>query len=241
MHLSVVIPAYNEEERILSTLERTNKYLSEQDYDYEVLVVDDGSKDKTVEIVNNFSKENPNVKLLKNPQNMGKGEAVKNGVLHSEGNIVLFSDADLSTPIEEIERLFKWLNQDYDIAIGSRNIHDPEIKVEAILKRKLVGRVFNAIVQFFTIRQFQDTQCGFKAFKKDVAKELFSRQKFTGFSFDVEILYMAVKMNYKIKEVAVNWKHCDSSKVSIIKDSIKMFSDITKIKKLHKDIKPLNS
>jgi len=240
MYLSVVIPAYNEENRILSTLERTEEYLSKQNFDYEVLVVDDGSKDKTVEIVNKFSETHQSTKLLKNPQNMGKGEAVKNGVLHSNGDIVLFSDADLSTPIEEIQRLFKWLNQDYDIAIGSRNVFDPEIKVDTVLKRRLVGRVFNAVVQFFTIKEFKDTQCGFKAFKKDVAKELFSRQQFKGFSFDVEILYLAVKMNYKIKEVAVNWTHCDSSKVSIIKDSIRMFSDIIKIKKLHKDIKPIN-
>lgn len=233
--LSVIIPAYNEEKRISETLEIIETYLSKQNYKSEILVVDDGSKDNTVNIVKDFSNKNPCIKLHQNPGNQGKGAAVKRGMLNALGKYRLFSDADLSAPIVELERLLKWALQGYDVVIGSRNIPDPDVKIEALLKRKIIGRIFNLIVQILILPKFHDTQCGFKLFSAESAMKIFSLQKLSGFSFDVEILYLAEKLNYKIKEVPVNWHHVPASKVSIIKDSIRMFNDIINIKSIHRE------
>ncbi len=235
MHLSVVIPAYNEEQRIIKSLIKVEDYLARQNYSSEVLVIDDGSNDDTELLVRAFSEIHPRIRLLKNPCNQGKGSAVQRGILNAKGEYVLFTDADLSAPVEEVERLFYWVYQGYEVVIGSRNIFDPVVNIDSFFIRKFISSVFNSIVRLFALPQFHDTQCGFKLFKNETAQKLFSLQKFMGFSFDVEILYIAIKNGIKCKEVAVNWKHCPAGKVQIVRDSIRMFKDIIQIKKLHKE------
>ena len=233
VYLSVIIPAYNEESRIISTLNTVVEYLKDKDYESEVLVVDDGSSDKTIEIVKDYSSRFPVVSLLQNPCNQGKGASIRRGMLHAQGKYLLFSDADLSAPINDVERLLPYLEEGYDIAIGSRNIEDKDVKVEAIAKRMFVGRCFHMLVQSVILPGYKDTQCGFKLFKNEIAKHLFGIQKIDRFSFDVEVLYLARKYDYKVKEVAINWKHVDNSRVNMISDPLRMFIDILKIRKLH--------
>jgi len=233
IYLSVIIPAYNEELRIKGTLDIVIEYFKNKNYETEIFIVDDGSKDKTVEIIQEYSKKNPMVSLLQNPGNQGKGAAVKRGMMNAQGKYLLFSDADLSAPISDTDRLIPYLEQGYDIAIGSRNIKDENVKVVAVPKRMVMGRVFHLIVQSLILPGYKDTQCGFKLFKNDVAKHLFSLQKIDRFSFDVEILYLAKRHGYKVKEVAVNWTHVDNSRVSLLRDPLNMFKDILQIKRLH--------
>lgn len=228
--LSIVIPAYNEEKRIEETLEKILNYLKTKNYQYEIIVVDDGSSDNTVKVLETIAKENKNIFILKNEQNSGKGYSVRKGVLESKGDYILFSDADLSTPIEEVEKLLHWLNQGFDVTIGSRGLKESDIKIHQPFYRELMGKFFNFLVQTLLIKGIKDTQCGFKCFKKDATKEIFKRQKIDGFGFDVEILYIAKKLNYKIKEVPVTWLNSPNSKVSPIKHSLEMFKDILKIK-----------
>lgn len=233
LYLSIIIPAYNEEQRISSTLDIVLDYFNTKDYKTEILVVDDGSNDKTVEIIREYSMKSPMVALVQNPYNQGKGAAVRRGMLHAQGQYLLFSDADLSAPIGDVERLIPYLEQGYDIAIGSRNIKDKDVKIVAIPKRMFMGRCFHWFVQSLILPGYKDTQCGFKLFKHDVAKHIFSLQKLDRFSFDVEILYLAKKHGYKVKEVAVNWVHVDNSRINLFSDPVQMFIDILKIKQLH--------
>lgn len=229
--ISVVIPAYNEEDRIHETLIKLNKFIETNNvFNFEVLVVNDGSKDKTSQKVNEFKQFN----LIELEKNSGKGAAVRQGVLASNGDYILFTDADFSTPITEIEKLISKIENGYDIAIGSRAINSDLIKEHQPFYRELMGKTFNKIVQFLVVKGIQDTQCGFKLFKSNVGKEIFSKSKINGYSFDVEVIYIASKLNYKIAEVSVLWYNDDRSKVDPIKDSIKMFKEILKIKSLHK-------
>lgn len=228
--LSVVIPTYNEERRIEESLNKIARYMEGHNFRYEIIIVDDGSYDKTVDIVKNFSTKNKSINLILNEKNRGKGYSVKKGILEANGGYILFSDADLSTPIEEIEKLLKYLQQGYDVAIGSRGVPDSDVRVHQPVYREFSGKIFNLIVRSTTLLEIRDTQCGFKCFKKDAAKAIFKRQRLDGFSFDVEILYIAKKLGYKIKEVPVVWINSDSSRVSLIKDSIQMFIDLLRIR-----------
>lgn len=236
--LSVVIPAYNEQERIGSTLEALAAYFAQQTYSVEILVVDDGSKDPTASLVEQFAHQHPEFRVIANAQNRGKGAVVRQGMLAAKGQYVLFSDADLSSPIAEVERLLPHLQAGYDVAIGSRNKGGDGVKVDAQLKRKFMGRVFNSIVQAATTLEFEDTQCGFKLFTHEAAQALFSQQKLPGFSFDVEILYIAKQFHMKVIEVGVNWAHVPASKVNLIKDSARMFQDVVQIRRLHRHTRP---
>ena len=227
--LSIVIPAYNEEERILPTLEKIYSYLSDQEFSYEVIVVDDGSTDNTEEIVRNFKTENRPL-FLTNGTNRGKGFTVKSGMLASKGDYVFFTDADLSTPVEEISKCLPYLSGENDIVIGSRSLPESDVRIHQPWYREKMGRVFNLIVTSLLIGGIVDTQCGFKGFKAKVIKPVFSRSVISGFSFDVEILYIANKQNLTIKEVPVRWENSALSKVSPIKDSIKMFIDLLGIR-----------
>ncbi len=226
-YLSVIIPTYNEEERIGGTLEKITAYLSRQNYPYEIIIVDDASSDKTVKIIEDSGEK---IVLLINKRRKGKGYSVRQGVLSATGDFVLFSDADLSTPIEESEKLLFWLKRGYHLAIGSRRLPDSEISVPQPFLRRLMGKVFNLLVRIFVVRGFCDTQCGFKCFEKKTANFLFGRQQLSGFCFDVEILYLAKKFKKRVKEVPVRWLNSPVSKIGPLKHSFLMFLDLFRIK-----------
>lgn len=228
--LSVVIPAYNEELRIAKTVEKIFLYLEKQTYPYELIIVDDGSVDSTVQVVNDILKRINHGRLLQNGVNRGKGYSVRQGVLHSCGEYVLFSDADLSTPIEEIEKLFQYLNQGYDIAIGSRGLKESDIQIHQPWYREGMGKFFNRIVRTLMLTEFSDTQCGFKVFQGEVARKLFARQTINHFSFDVEVLFIAACLGYKVKEVPIQWFDEPHTRVNVLNDSAKMFKDLLKIR-----------
>lgn len=227
MEISVVIPAYNEEKRIEPTLKKVINYLENNFDKYEIIVVDDCSTDNTNKIVSKYKKNN--IKILRNKKNKGKGYSVKRGIQNAKYPLVLFSDSDLATPIEELGEFMNHIKE-YDIIIASRNMKESYIKVKQPLYRQFMGKTFPLLVNLIALRGFKDTQCGFKLFKTDIAKKIVSLQTLKGFSFDVEILFIAKKLGYKIKEVPVVWIDKEDSKVSPIKDSIKMLVDLFKIR-----------
>jgi len=233
--ISVIIPAYNEEARIVATFRKIKSYLNRQNYSHEIIIVDDGSDDRTGELVKGLIKNDNQISYLRNLRNMGKGYSVKCGVLKARGDYIMFSDADLSVPIEEIEKLFKWLREGFHIAIGSRGLPESKIIVRQFWVRQVMGKIFNFLIRRIAVRDIRDTQCGFKCFKKGVADRLFQNQKLNGFSFDVEILYLAQKAGYRIKEVPIVWSNSTGTKVHIIKDAIKMFFDLIRIIFFHRE------
>jgi dolichyl-phosphate beta-glucosyltransferase len=225
--LSIVIPAYNEEARLPSTLEAIATYLRTKNFPaVEVIVVDDGSRDGTAALV----ERTPNVRLLKNPGNRGKGYAVRHGMLEAKGDWILYSDADLSAPIEELDKLLAAAEaQKVDIAIGSRAVDRSLVGVHQNAIREFSGRVFNVVMRVATGIPFRDTQCGFKLFRGSAAREVFSRQVLDGFSFDVEDLMIAKTLGLRAIEVPVVWNNVEGTKVSPI-SGIKSFSDLVGIR-----------
>lgn len=223
--ISLVIPAYNEEKLIKKNLDKASSYLKKNFKDYEIIVVADGSTDKTFEIANSYK----NVVALKNTTNQGKGFSVKKGVLKSKYPLVVFSDADLSTPISEISKLLPWINEGYDIVIGSRKMKGSKIMAKQSFLRRVIGNFGKLAVSFLGVRGFKDTQCGFKMFHK-CAKQVFSKQKTKKWIFDVEILLIAKNNGYKIKEVPVIWINREESRLSPVKDSIVSFYDLIRIR-----------
>ena len=241
--VSVVIPAYNEYRRLPVALMNTIDYLDSKctgDFTYEILVVDDGSSDETSEVVRKFEKIRPAVKLIRLPKNYGKGHAVRLGVLNAHGEKVLFADADGATPIQEIERLIKAIDEGADVAIGSRAMFSKETSVKTVWYRKFLGRSFNRFVNLLVLPGIADTQCGFKMFKAKAAKFLFEQQQSDGFSFDVEILFIARKIGLTIREVPINWTNVPGSKVNLLVDSMKMVRDILVFKFRHAALTPEN-
>ena len=228
--ISIVIPAYNEENRLPQTLIKVLDYFDSRDDEVEVLIVDDGSQDKTAELVVGLEKISDRIKLLTYPNNKGKGYAVRFGVHNAQGKFILYSDADGASPIEEIERLEAGIKTGAHIAIGSRAMFSRDTEISTVWYRKFMGRVFNGFVNFLILPGIADTQCGFKLFHAQVAKKLFSLQKADGFSFDVEILYLARREGYKIVEVPINWTNVPGSKVDLVKDSLKMGLDIIRFR-----------
>ena len=226
--LSVVIPAYNEESRLPSTLAIVSEYLAGRGDPYEVLVVVNGSTDRTVEVAKAAAERDANVRLILTSLR-GKGRAVKIGVSESQGERVLFCDADLSTPIDEATALADLLDGQYQIAIASREGRGSR-RVGEPYARHLMGRVFNALVRTFAVPDVQDTQCGFKAFTRACALDLFGRQTISGFGFDVELLYLARKRGYAVREVPVTWVYRASSRVDPIRDTVRMFGDILRVR-----------
>jgi len=226
LDLSIVVPAYNEQWRIPTTLINLLDYLDQSELHYEIIVVDDGSLDNTTEVVKKFEKIRSQIRHIRIPSNYGKGNAVKTGVLNSYGKRILFTDADGATPIEELERLSVAMDQGADVVIGSRAISSKETKVVTNFFRKYLGRVFNTIINLFLIKDVADTQCGFKLFTASSAKFLFESQRAKGFSFDFEILFIARKTGLKVSEVPVNWQNVPGSKVNVMLDGLRMIFDI---------------
>lgn len=228
MELSIVIPVYNEEKRLDSSLLKIISYCQKHFTKYEIIVVDDGSKDSTPNIALQY--KDKNVRLIQNGKNMGKGIAVKVGVINAMYDLILFTDSDLSTPIEETQKFLKFLNDGFDVVIGSRSLPESNITVHQPAYRQILGKAFPLIVRCLVLPDFKDTQCGFKLFTKKAALAIFPRQTVRRFAFDVEILFIAKKLGFKIKEAPVTWVDQEGSKVSPIKDSIRMFREIVKIR-----------
>jgi len=228
MGISIVIPAYNEEKRIGSALSKISEYMRLRKDDYEILVVDDGSKDNTKSVVFDHIKKDKNIKYIANPGNKGKGYAVRNGMLNSSMDFVLFSDADLSTPIEELGSFLQYTD-DFDVIIASRNMKESNV-VKQPIYRRLPGKIFPLFVNLLAVRGIKDTQCGFKLFSRDAAHKIFHLQHLHGFAFDVEVLFIARKLGLKIKEVPVTWRNDADSKVHVVRDSGRMLAELVKIR-----------
>src|SRR5271170_4820095 len=223
--LSIVIPSYNEELRLPATLEQIAAFLPSLGGDTEILVVDDGSKDRTAEVAESFRDKFSNLRVISNGENRGKGYSVRHGMLEARGKVVLFTDADLSAPIEEAPKLLDALKT-YDVAIGSRALDRSLISVHESRFREFAGIIFNVIVRIMLRLPFVDTQCGFKAFRRERCQIVFEQQRIEGFGFDPELLYLARHHGLRIKEVPVRWAHSPASKVSMMRDSVLMFVDV---------------
>lgn len=227
---SIIIPAYNESERIAATLDRILNYAAEERWHAEIIVVDDGSRDSTVDIVRQYTEKNPAVRLLLNPGNRGKGYSVRNGMLHAQGQILLFSDADLSSPIEEAHKLFDAIGAGADVAIGSRWLRTELQTRRQPMHRQLFGRIFNLLLRVVLRLRFKDTQCGFKAFTRPAADTLFPLQQIERWGFDPELLYLARHFGFKIAEVPVAWAHREGTRISPLRDGMHMFAETLRIR-----------
>jgi glycosyltransferase involved in cell wall biosynthesis len=227
---SIIIPAYNESARIVTTLDRVLGHIQRQGWDAEIIVINDGSRDDTAELVRAYSAVNRRICLVENPGNRGKGYSVRNGILHAKGAVVLFTDADLSSPIEEAAKLFDSIRRGNDIAIGSRWIDSHLQTVRQSILRQILGRVFNLALRLVLGLGFKDTQCGFKAFTLHAAQDVFSRQLIQRWGFDPEILFLARQLGYKTEEVPVAWAHDGRSKINPITDGMCMVRDMFKIR-----------
>jgi glycosyltransferase involved in cell wall biosynthesis len=227
---SIVIPAYNESARLGATLESVLAYVHQQGWDAEVIVVNDGSRDNTAEIVRSFAQKDPALRLVENPGNRGKGYSVRNGMLNARGRVVLFSDADLSSPIEEAPKLFKALEDGADIAIGSRWLRAETQTQRQPLHRQLFGRIFNLLMRIILGLKFKDTQCGFKAFKQRAAQTIFPLQKIERWGFDPEILFLARKFGLKVEEIPVAWGHSGDTRINPLVDGARMFQEMLRVR-----------
>ena len=229
IELSIIVPSYNEELRLPPSLERIAAYVAESGRNTEVLVVDDGSKDKTAAVAAVYADRIANLRLLKNEENRGKGYSVRHGMLEAKGAVVLFTDADLSAPIEEADKLLAAM-EEYDVAIGSRAMDRSLIKVHESVFREFAGIVFNKIVRIVLRLPFVDTQCGFKAFRRERCRIIFEQQKIERFGFDPELLYLARHHRLKSVEIPVRWSHSPATKINMMRDSIQMFVDVFTIR-----------
>lgn len=234
-YLSIVLPAYNEALRIVPTLDRVIAWASKQSFGTQIIVVDDGSKDRTCEVVEGYAQKHANVSLLRNGRNRGKGYSVGHGVSRAEGELILFSDADLSTPIEEFTQLEARL-EGVDVAIGSRAKAESQLDKRQPLYREGMGRAFNFLVRTLVFPGISDTQCGFKLFRAEAAKRIFALRHIDGFAFDVEILYIARRLNYAIHEVPITWVNDEASRVHPVKHSLQMAKDILRVRHLHRHL-----
>ena len=235
MKLSVIIPAYNEEERLPRTLVRMVRFFRHNRTPFEIVVVNDGSTDNSKAIIQKYGEKFKEIILVDYPENSGKGYAVNQGVLKGSGDLFLFSDADLSTPIEDYGKLLPFINSGYDIVIGSRRIKGADIRIRQPTHRRILGRGFGLLTQIFFLRSIKDSQCGFKLFKSSVAKKAFGKRKVDGFSFDVEVLYIAKKkLHARIREVPVEWSDSARfSKVRAGRETFRMLKDLFRIRILH--------
>lgn len=227
IHVSFVIPAYNESKRIGATLRRMCEYFGRQSYTHEIVVVDDGSVDGTVDLVRS---EFPSVRVLSYQPNQGKGCAVKRGMLSARGKYRFYYDADGSTPIEELDKTWPLFDQGAEIVIGSRSLPDSDVQVRQNLMRQTMGRTFNKILKVVLRETVIDTQCGFKGFTAESTSAVFSRQTMNGFAFDAELLHIARKHGLRIAEIPVRWLNSPDSRVSMFSDSLRMLQDVVRIR-----------
>ncbi len=223
--LSIVIPSFNEELRLPVTLADISAYIRASRRETEVIVVDDGSTDRTADVANSFRGEIQRLCVIANKKNRGKGYSVRHGMLEARGRIVLFTDADLSAPIDEADKLIAAL-ADHDVAIGSRALNRSLISVHQSVFREYAGIIFNFIVRAILRLPFVDTQCGFKAFRRDRCRVIFQQQRIERFGFDPELLYLARHHGLSAAEIPVRWAHSPATKVSMWRDSIQMFLDV---------------
>jgi glycosyltransferase involved in cell wall biosynthesis len=227
---SFIIPAYNESSRIRPTLDEILRYTYQRNWESEILVVDDGSRDDTPHIVRQYGKSHPQVLLVENPGNRGKGYSVRNGMLRARGDICLFTDADLSSPISEAEKLFAALAAGADIAIGSRWLRSELQTERQPLYRQTFGRIFNLVLRLFLGLNFADTQCGFKAFRREAAQRIFPLQRVERWGFDPEILFLARRAGLVVTEVPVVWAHREGTRLHPFRDGFWMFLDVLRIR-----------
>lgn len=227
---SIVIPAYNESRRIPATLEAVISCIRAKGWAAEVVVVDDGSGDGTADVVRAFALRAPEVRLLQNSGNRGKGYSVRHGILQALGEVVMFTDADLSAPIEEAQGLFDAIAAGADIAIGSRWLERQRQTIRQPRYRRFFGRCFNAVTRLVMRLPFADTQCGFKAFTRAAAQTVFQLQTIEGWGFDAEILFIALKRGYAIKEVPVSWAHDERTQISYLRDGLRMLRDLAQVR-----------
>lgn len=227
--LSIVIPAYNEESRLPSTLQSVFDFLARQAYESEVIVVDNASRDRTGEIARARTANHPTLRV-EFEATRGKGAAVRRGILAAQGAFRFICDADLSMPIEEVQRFLPPLLEGADVAIASRELSG-SVRYGEPAYRHWIGRAFNALVRWLAIPGFQDTQCGFKCFRGPVAEDLFRRQQLDGWTFDVEVIFLALRRGYRVVEVAIPWYYVPGSRVRVFSDSFAMFFDLLRIRR----------
>jgi len=230
MTYSIVIPAYNEGKRLAPTLDKVLGYVRQQGWDAEVIVVNDGSRDDTAEIVRSFAEKDPLLRLVENPGNRGKGYSVRHGMLKAQGEVIVFSDADLSSPIEEMPKLLRRLELGADIAIGSRWLRAELQTKRQSLHRQLFGRVFNALNRMVLGLRFKDTQCGFKAFTRRAAQTILPLQRIERWGFDPEVLFLARKFGFRVDEVPVRWGHSGGTRINPLLDGAHMFLEMLRIR-----------
>ncbi|HZQ50110.1 MAG TPA: dolichyl-phosphate beta-glucosyltransferase [Candidatus Dormibacteraeota bacterium] len=226
--MSIVIPCYNEQDRLPATLEAITKYMAARGSDYELILADDGSSDRTPEVIGAAVKGGANVRMVRLPENRGKGRALAEGVKLSSGDRVLLTDADLSTPIEELPKLEARLDAGAGVAIASRALRGSEIVIHQPVYRVLMGKTFNLIVQALLLPGLWDTQCGFKLFRGDLARSVFAELRTDGFGYDPEALFRAKRRGEKIAEVPVVWRHSAPTKVAPFRHSLDMFQDVVR-------------
>jgi glycosyltransferase involved in cell wall biosynthesis len=228
---SIILPAYNEEIRIAATLDKILSHVKERGWDAEVLVVNDGSTDDTRNVVRGYAANYPMLRLIDNPGNRGKGYSVRNGMLRARGDLLLFSDADLSSPIEEADKLFAAIEKGADIAIGSRWLK-PELQAQRQpIGRQVLGRIFNLALRIILGLNFKDTQCGFKVFSRRAAQAIFPLQQIERWGFDPEVLYLAKRFGFSIQEVPVIWSHREGTRINPWRDGLRMFAEVLRIRR----------
>lgn len=240
-YLSIVIPVFNEERRIAEGLRRVTAFLALKKYPAEIIVSDDGSTDKTPEVVKAFIAAHPEVSIqhLKAPQNRGKGAVVRDGMARARGQYLLLTDADLSSPIKEVEKLFRALEKGADIAVGSRALRAPGCDVRQSKLRHTTGRIFSFLTRVLVLDGILDTQCGFKLFRAETTRDIFKAQTIERFSFDIELLYLAAKKGLRILEVPVMWSEVAGTKVHFLRDPLNMVKDLFYLRKQYSIRKPL--
>jgi dolichyl-phosphate beta-glucosyltransferase len=230
-YLSVVIPAFNESKRLPDTLHAVEDYFCTRNLSREILVVDDGSLDNTAQVARNLQDQITGLKVLSNDKNRGKGFSVRHGMLKAIGELTLMMDADQSSPMEELDKLLPSVRDSLtDIAIGSRALRNSEIVVHQPFYREPLGYIYNDLIQLLLLKGIEDTQCGFKLFRREVAQDVFSRGKLVGFAFDVEVLFIARKLGYRIAEIPIRWRNDPDTKIKILRHGSNMLADLLRIR-----------